>query len=157
MSSPTESSYRPTYALVAREDQIERLAKSNYARRPEKRRLTPVSESGSYSHSQRRSPNARLRRDDHYGFQRQLTPPIPGRLADSQEERDEAIANSIRSQIENHPGWIEYMQSKAKPQRVSEVLKQYGFVDDRVRELIGRVTPTHWDGAPNCSVEKVGR
>lgn len=155
MSSPSAMDSRPTYSLVTREDQIERLSKSNYARA--ERRLTPVSESGSYGHSQRTtSPNARHRstRHDRYA-DRHLTPPIPGRLADTQEEKDEAIANYIRSHIENHHGWMDYMQSKAKPQRVIEVLRQYTFVEDRVRELIGRKTPPHWDGAPNSYVEKV--
>lgn len=48
------------------------------------------------------------------------------------------------------------MESKAKLQRVSEVLKQYSFVNDLVMDLIGRKTPAHWDGAPNSYVEKVG-
>ncbi|KAH0827958.1 hypothetical protein J3R83DRAFT_3596 [Lanmaoa asiatica] len=159
MSSPTTTHCRPMYSLVTREDQIERLSKSNYVRAP-RRRASPVSESGSYGHSQRTtSPNARHRLSRHDSYagpsRRPLTPPIPGRLADTQEEKDEAIANYIRSHIENHPGWIEYMQSKAKPQRVSEVLNQYAFVEDRVRELIGRKTPVHWDGAPNSYVEKL--
>lgn len=161
MSSPSVTYCRPTYSLVTREDQIERLSRSSYAR-AERRRMSPLSESGSYGHSQRTtSPNARhrLSRHDPYpgSSQRFLTPPIPGRLADTQEEKDEAIANYIRSHIENHHGWVEYMESKAKPQRVSEVLKQYNFVEDRVRELIGLKTPAHWDGAPNCYVEKVSR
>ena len=160
MSPVSAPASRPTYTVSTREDQIERLSKSNYAR-PERRRLTPVSESGSYGHSQRTtSPNARHKSSRHvhdqYAGQRSLTPPIPGRLADTQEEKDEAIANYIRSHIENHHGWIEYMQSQAKPQRVSEVLTQYTFVEDRARELIGRKTPSHWDGAPNCLVERVG-
>ena len=155
MSSPTTSYSRPVYSLVTRENQMERLSKSNYAR-AERRRMSPVSESGSYGHSQRTtSPNARHRSSWH--DHRALTPPIPGRLADTEEEKDEAIANYIRSHIENHPGWIEYMQSKARPQRVSEVLEQYTFVEDRVRELIGRKTPAHWDGAPNSYVGKVSR
>ncbi|KAF8842999.1 hypothetical protein BDN67DRAFT_964880 [Paxillus ammoniavirescens] len=167
MLSPTEM--RPQmYSRVTREDQIERLSKINYVR-GEKRKLSPVSESGSYGHRRGvsrttvpASPSPqlgsqaprKLRRGVHTGqMQRPLTPPIPGRVADTQEERDEAIANYIRSHIENHPGWMQYMQSKAKPQRVSEVLNQYQFVEERVRELTGRKTPAHWDGAPNCVVQ----
>lgn len=158
MASPTETRRRPTYSLVTREDQMERLSKSSYAR-AQSGRFSPVSESGSYGHSQRpTSPQRPLRHDSYAGPSRHLlTPPIPGRLADTQEEKDEAIANYIRSHIENHLGWMEYMQSKARPQRVSEVLKQYTFVEDRIRELIERKTPPHWDGAPNCYVEKVKR
>ncbi|KIK97365.1 hypothetical protein PAXRUDRAFT_230135 [Paxillus rubicundulus Ve08.2h10] len=162
MLSPTGT--RPQmYSSVTREDQIERLSKINYVKE-RKRDLSPVSESGSYGHRRGTSrasipshgsrTHKKPRRGRHTGtIQRPLTPPIPGRLADTQEERDEAIANYIRSHIENHPGWMQYMQSKAKPQRVSEVLNQYQFVEDRVRELIGRKTPAHWDGAPNCYVE----
>lgn len=157
MSSPTTTHRRPTYSLVTREDQMDRLSKSNYARA--ERGMSPISESGSYGHFQRTTlPSVRHQHDQYTGSSRRLlTPPIPGRLADTQEEKDEAIANYVRSHIENHPGWIEYMQSKARPQRVSEVLKQYTFVEDRVRELIGRKTPAHWDGAPNSFVEKVSR
>ncbi|KAF9237522.1 hypothetical protein BU15DRAFT_48632 [Melanogaster broomeanus] len=171
MLSPTE--VRPQrYSMVTREDQIERLSKINYVR-GQKRRLSPVSESGSYGHRRGAShttvsqmspssqPGPQSPRKSRHGRQagssrRLLTPPIPGRLADTQEEKDEAIANYIRSHIENHPGWMQYMQSKAKPQRVSEVLNQYQFVEDRVRDLTGQKTPPHWDGAPNCFVEKVG-
>ncbi|KIJ67882.1 hypothetical protein HYDPIDRAFT_25345 [Hydnomerulius pinastri MD-312] len=173
MMSPIEM--RPhVYPTTTREDQIERLSKINYVR-GQKRRLSPVSESGSYGHRRGMShatvssqasaslqlPNQTPRKSRHtrppgpnQSGVRPLTPPIPGRLADTPEEKDEAIANYIRSHIENHPGWIQYMQSKAKPQRVSEVLNQYRFVDDRVRELTGRKTPAHWDGAPNSVVEK---
>ena len=158
MASHAEAYCRPTYSHVTREDQMERLSKSSYARAPS-RRFSPVSESGSYGHSPPAASPQRSSRLDQYASpsQRLLTPPIPGRLADTEDEKDEAIANYIRSRIENHPGWMEYMQSKAKPQRVSEVLKQYVFVEDRIRELIGRKTPAHWDGAPNSYVEKVSR
>ncbi|KAF9227261.1 hypothetical protein BS17DRAFT_775202 [Gyrodon lividus] len=170
MLSPTDM--RPQmYSTVTREDQIERLSKINYVK-GQKRRLSPVSESGSYGHRRgmpcaavpsHASPSPQSgpqtprnsRHQRHTGLnQRPITPPIPGRLAETQEEKDDAIANYIRSHIENHPGWMQYMQSKAKPQRVSEVLSQYQFVDDRVRELTGRKTPAHWDGAPNCFVGK---
>jgi len=142
---------------MTREDQIERLSKSSYAR-PQSGRFSPPSESGSYGHSQRTTSPHRASRHDRYTgpSQRVLTPPIPGRLAETQEDKDEAIANYIRAHIENHLGWMKYMESKAKPQRVSEVLKQYDFVDDQVRDLVGRKTPAHWDGAPNSFVEKVG-
>ncbi|KAH7925943.1 hypothetical protein BV22DRAFT_1064026 [Leucogyrophana mollusca] len=85
---------------------------------------------------------------------RSLSPPVMGRLADSPEERDDAITNYIRSAVENDPVWIQYMQSKAKPQRVSEVLFQYRFVQGKVQQLAGDTTPPYWDGAPNCRVEK---
>ncbi|KAF8557587.1 hypothetical protein OG21DRAFT_1505085 [Imleria badia] len=155
IASHTETCCRPTFSLVTREDQMERLSKSSYVR-AQSGRFSPVSESGSYGHSQRPTSPQRPSRHDQYAgpSRRLLTPPIPGRHADTQEEKDEAIANYIRSHIENHTGWMEYMQSKANPQRVSEVLKQYAFVEDQIRELIGRKTPPHWDGAPNSYVER---
>ncbi|KAG6375451.1 hypothetical protein JVT61DRAFT_3009 [Boletus reticuloceps] len=147
------ASRRPSYSLATREDQIERLSRSSYA--VQSRSYSPVSESGSYGRSQRTASPHRSQHDPYANpSRRRLTPPIPGRQAEMPEERDEAIANYIRSRIENHPKWMEYMQAKARPQRVSEVLKQYAFVEDRVREFIGRKTPTHWDGAPNSYVEK---
>ena len=157
MAAHAEMFGRPAYLFATREDQIERLSKSSYVM--QSGRFSPVSESGSYGHSQRTASPQRSSRYDHYGgpSRHLLTPPIPGRHADTQDEEDEAVANYIRSHIENHPGWMEYMQSKAGPQRVSEVLKQYAFVEDRIRELIGRKTPAHWDGAPSSYVERVGR
>ncbi|KAF8134571.1 hypothetical protein EV363DRAFT_1161141 [Boletus edulis] len=147
------ASRRPSYSLATREDQIERLSRSSYA--VQSRSYSPVSESGSYGRSQRTASPHRSQHDPYANSsRRRLTPPIPGRHAELPEERDEAIANYIRSRIENHPKWMEYMQAKAGPQRVSEVLKQYAFVEDRIREFIGRRTPAHWDGAPNSYVEK---
>ncbi|KAG8214023.1 hypothetical protein J3R82DRAFT_10778 [Butyriboletus roseoflavus] len=141
MSSSSSTSYQPRYSLVTRRDSNGTIIEKQLRQGREEKDVTGLRESSWH---------------DRYtsSSQRVLTPPIPGRLADTQEEKDEAIANYIRSHIENHPGWIEYMQSKARPQRVSEVLKQYTFVEDRVRELIGRKTPAHWDGAPNSYVEK---
>ncbi|KAH7888603.1 hypothetical protein F5I97DRAFT_2003561 [Phlebopus sp. FC_14] len=168
LMSPTES--RPhIYPTITREDQIERLSKINFV--PQKRKLSPVSESGSYGRhrgmpsasvsqasssprfSQHKSRHRRRSPSSPHGI-RSLSSPIPGRLADTQEEKDEAIVNYVRPHVENHPQWIQYIQSKAKSQRVSEVLKQYHFVEDRVRELAGQKTPAHWDGAPNCTVVK---
>ncbi|KAH7913927.1 hypothetical protein BJ138DRAFT_1058157 [Hygrophoropsis aurantiaca] len=85
---------------------------------------------------------------------RSMSPPVMGRFADSQAERDDAVAAFIKQRVENDPAWIQYMQSKAKPQRVSEVLSQYRFVQGKIQELVGDVTPSHWDGAPNSRVRK---
>lgn len=152
-----EPGYQPTYSLVTRKEQMERLSRSSFAK--PRNRYSPVSDTASYSRSHRTpSPTRRSQHDPNASpGRRPLTPPIPGRLAETTEEKDEAIVNYIRTRIENHPGWMEYMQSKGKPQHVSEVLKQYNFVEDRVRELSGRKTPAYWDGAPNSFVEAVGR
>lgn len=61
----------------------------------------------------------------------------------------------IKPLVEDDPQWMEYMESKAKPQRVSEVLKQYHFIQDKVDDFSGMRTPIHWDGAPALEVGKV--
>jgi hypothetical protein len=83
------------------------------------------------------------------------SPNTPGRIASSQEEVDAAIVFFIKPLVEEDPKWMKYMESKAKPPRVSEVLKQYHFVQGKVDELCGTRTPIHWDGAPNLQVQKV--
>ena len=82
-------------------------------------------------------------------------PPIPAQLAETEEERNDAIINWIKPQVENHPNFLRYMQSKAKPQRVSEVLKQYDIVSGVLDQLSGLSTPVDCDGAPGCVVKMV--
>jgi hypothetical protein len=84
-----------------------------------------------------------------------VSPDTLGRMASSQEEVDAAIALFIKPLVEEDPKWMKYMESKAKPPRVSEVLKQYHFVHGKVDELCGTRTPIYWDGAPNLQVQKV--
>lgn len=67
---------------------------------------------------------------------------------------DDAITKWIKPQVEGHPGFLHYMQSKAKPQSVSEVLNQFDIVDLVSRQLSGLKTPADWAGAPNCSVKR---
>lgn len=88
---------------------------------------------------------------------RELSPPILGRLADTVDERDEAIANFVRSDIESDKGWPRCMSiiSHGGPKRVSDMLWCYNFVEGKVKEHEDRRTPSHWDGAPNCWVERV--
>ena len=76
-------------------------------------------------------------------------------MASSQEEVDAAIVFFIKPLVEEDPKWMKYMESKAKPPRISEVLKQYHFIQGKVDELCGTRTPIHWNGAPNLPVQKV--
>jgi len=85
------------------------------------------------------------------------SPNTPGRMGASQEEVDAAIVFFIKPLVEEDPKWMKYMESKAKPPRVSEVLKQYDFVQGKVNELCSTRTPIHWDGAPNLQVRRVSR
>ena len=81
--------------------------------------------------------------------------PIPAQRAETEEERDDAIIKWIKPQVENHPEFLQYMQSKAKLQRVSEVLKQYEIISHMLEQLSGLTTPVDWDGAPGCVVKMV--
>lgn len=78
-------------------------------------------------------------------------------MGSTQQEIDAAIVRFIKPLVEDDPQWMDYMESKAKPQRVSEVLKQYHFVQDKVDVLSDTRTPIHWDGAPGLEVRKVSR
>ena len=88
---------------------------------------------------------------------RELSPPVLGRLADTVEEREDAIANFIRPDIEGDKGWPRCMSiiSRGGPKRISDMLWCYNFVESKVKECEDRNTPPHWDGAPNCWVERV--
>ncbi|KAG1878103.1 hypothetical protein DFJ58DRAFT_740666 [Suillus subalutaceus] len=87
---------------------------------------------------------------------REISPPIPGRHAETEDERDDAIANFIRSDIEGEKEWPRCMSiiSHGGPKRVSDVLWSYNYVENRVKEHEDKKTPSHWDGAPNSRVER---
>lgn len=88
---------------------------------------------------------------------RELSPPVLGCLADTVEERDDAIAKFIQPDIEGDNGWSRCMSiiSHGGPKRVSDMLWCCNFVESKVKECEDRNTPPHWDGAPNCWVERV--
>jgi hypothetical protein len=88
---------------------------------------------------------------------RELSLPIVARLADTVEERDDAIARFIQSDIESDKGWPRFMSimSHGGPKRISDMLWCYNFVESRVKEHEDKKTPPHWDGAPDCWVERV--
>lgn len=89
--------------------------------------------------------------------ERELSPPVLGRLADTVAERDDAIAKFIQSDIESDKGWPRCMSiiSHGGSRRISDMLWCYNFVESKVKEHENRRTPPHWDGAPNCWVERV--
>ena len=47
------------------------------------------------------------------------------------------IIKSVKSHIEDHEDYPLYQQSKASPQSVSEILRQYKIVSGMLRELSG--------------------
>ncbi|KAL4080354.1 hypothetical protein V8B97DRAFT_2020960 [Scleroderma yunnanense] len=145
-SEPSTScpNIRPQIRVRTRDEQIEALSKVNFA--TSKGRSSPASDVG---------PHKRKRIKLHgQGSTRAVTPPpIPAQLAETEEERDEAIIKWIKPKVDDHPDFLKYMQSKAKPQRVSEVLKQYNLVSNMLQQLSGLKTPIDCDGAPNCMVK----
>lgn len=88
-----------------------------------------------------------------YNIPLPASPNTPGRMGVSQEQVDAAIVHFIKPLVED-PRWMKYMESKGKPPRVLEILKQYQFVQDKVDELANTRTPIHWDGAPNMEIQK---
>ncbi|KAI6032947.1 hypothetical protein F5J12DRAFT_797650 [Pisolithus orientalis] len=105
--------------------------------------------------SSRASDTETHRRKRGWGSTSSITPlSTPSHLAETEGGIDDAITKWIKPQVEGHPGFLHYMQSKAKPQSVSEVLNQFDIVDVVSRQLSGLKTPADWAGAPNCSVKR---
>jgi hypothetical protein len=152
---------------------IDLLSQSDY--RPQKRKrhsqshLSPLDKAPRSSVQRTPSPSRtshRVRQSRHGDQEsyssdedgvREISPPIPGRHAETADERDDAIANFIRSDIEGDKEWPRCMSiiSHGGPKRVSDVLWSYNYVENRVKEHEDRLTPSHWDGAPNSRVERV--
>jgi hypothetical protein len=163
-------SRQPVYSGVTRDTRIELLSQSDY--RPQKRKRP----SQSHSSPQNKAPRSSAQRtpspsctphrarqsrhgdpsSDEDGV-REISSPVPGRHAETADERDEAIANFIRLDIEGDKEWPRCMSiiSHGGPKRVSDVLWSYNYVENRVKEHEHRRTPSHWDGAPNSKVERV--
>ena len=90
-----------------------------------------------------------------YKLQPPSNPNNKGRMGNSPEEVDASIVRFIKPLVEEDPEWTVYMQSTTREQVVSEVLKQYRFVQAKVDELRAVSTPIFWDGAPGLLIEKV--
>lgn len=82
-------------------------------------------------------------------------PNVPGRMGETEEEVDAAIVRFIRPIGQENPVWMDYCASKARPPRISEILKQYQYVQDEVVRLDGIRTPLHWENAPAQIVRPV--
>ncbi|KAG1716641.1 hypothetical protein ID866_519 [Astraeus odoratus] len=156
---------RPQIRVPTRDEQIEALSKINYTA---PRGRVPSGSDASYSKRKRggsKSPSfdsrnnspRKYRRSQYTSSQesaRTITPPsMPSQAAETEEEKNEAIVKWIKPQVESHKNFIQYMQSRAKLQRVSEVLEQYKAVAGIAKDLAAKVTPTDLDGAPNCMVD----
>ncbi|KAG0706089.1 hypothetical protein DFH29DRAFT_903539 [Suillus ampliporus] len=159
------------YAGVTRDTRIDLLSQSDY--RPQKRKRPSQSHSSPHNKRSRssvqRTPSPshtprRARRSRHGDQEsssdedqvREISPPIPGRHAETVDDRDDAIANFIRSDIESDKEWPRCMSiiSHGGPKRVSDMLWSYNYVETKVKEHEDRKTPSHWDGAPNSRVER---
>lgn len=170
--SRPQMSRQPVYSGVTRDARIDLLSQSDYRpqkrKRPSQSHLSPQNKAPRNSVQRTPSPNHTLHRarQSRHGDQessssdedgvREISPPIPGRHAETADERDEAIANFIRSDIEGEKEWPRCMSiiSHGGPKRVSDVLWLYNYVENRVKEHEDKKTPSHWDGAPNSRVER---
>jgi len=170
--SRQQVSRQAMYSGVTRDMRIDLLSQSDY--RPQKRKrhsqshLSPLDKAPRSSVQRTPSPSRtshRVRQSRHGDQEsyssdedgvREISPPIPGRHAETADERDDAIANFIRSDIEGDKEWPRCMSiiSHGGPKRVSDVLWSYNYVENRVKEHEDRLTPSHWDGAPNSRVER---
>jgi len=63
----------------------------------------------------------------------------PVRLVETEEEKNDAIIKWIKSQLNHHPDYVLYLQSKTKLQTVPEVLNQYKIVSRMLGLLSGLV------------------
>ncbi|KAG1815962.1 uncharacterized protein BJ212DRAFT_1355708 [Suillus subaureus] len=160
------------YSGVTCDTRIDLLSQSDYRpqkrKRPSQSHLSPQNKAPRNSVQRTPSPSRtphrarQVRHEDQEGSSsdedgvREISPPIPGRYAETADERDDAIANFIRSDIEGEKDWPRCMSitSHGGPRRVSDVLWSYNYVENRVKEHEDRKTPSHWDGAPNSRVER---
>ncbi|KIK40453.1 hypothetical protein CY34DRAFT_807192 [Suillus luteus UH-Slu-Lm8-n1] len=164
-----EMSRQPTYSEVTRDARIDLLSQSDYRpqkrKRPSQNHPAPQNKAPRSSVQKTPSPSCtphRARQSRHGDLSsdedgsREISPPIPGRHAETADERDEAIANFIRLDIEGDKEWPRCMSiiSHGGPKRVSDVLWSFNYVENRVKEHEDRKTPSHWDGAPNSRVER---
>ena len=76
-------------------------------------------------------------------------------LVETKEEKDHVIVSWIKSQVENHPGFLPFVRSRAKPQCVSEILEQYNIITAMLQQLARQPTAIDCDGAPGCTVKTV--
>lgn len=172
--SRQQMSRQVMYSGVTRDTRIDLLSQSDY--RPQKRKRPSQSHSLPQNKAPRNSvqrtpsPNCTPNRarqsrhgdresssSDEDGMRElSLSPPVPGRHAETVDERDDAIANFIRSDIEGDKEWPRCMSiiSHGGAKRVSDVLWSYNYVENKVKEHEDRKTPSHWDGAPNSRVER---
>ena len=56
-------------------------------------------------------------------------------------ELHETISKAIDTIIQKDPGWVDFFRAKAAPQRASEVLKQYRFVQRIMDAWVGKRAP----------------
>lgn len=170
--SRQQMSRQAMYSGVTRDTRIDLLSQSDYRpqkrKRPSKSHASPQNKAPRSSIQKTPSPSCtphRARESRHGDREssssdedgvREISPPIPGRHAETVDERDDAIANFIRSDIEGDKEWPRCMSiiSHGGPKRVSDVLWTYNYVENRVKEHEDRKTPSHWDGAPNSRVER---
>ncbi|KAI6046071.1 hypothetical protein EDC04DRAFT_1869523 [Pisolithus marmoratus] len=135
------ASTRRTTRMLSRDARIEAHSEVDYATLKE--RTSQVSDTE--THKRKRG----------WGGTRSATPlTTPSHSAEAEKDRDDAIIKWIMPKVKNHPEFLHYMQSKAKPQSVSEVLKQFDIVDLISQQLSGLTTPVDCAGAPNCSVKR---
>ena len=71
------------------------------------------------------------------------------------EERDDVIIRWIKPQVEDHPEFSLYTESKAKMPHLSKVIKQYMIVSVMLGQLSGLIMLIDYDGAPSCTVKMV--
>lgn len=116
--------------------------------RPDRR-----SSSQSPSPSHRSPPRSARRKDKEKEVQESRTPsPMQNALRDyrpydsptSDQEPDEVhhlVSVATDTLIQKEPGWVEFFRARAAPQRASEVLKQYQFVQKLIDKLVGKKAP----------------
>ncbi|OJA17835.1 hypothetical protein AZE42_03327 [Rhizopogon vesiculosus] len=172
-TSQQQSSKQAMYSDAVREPCPDPLSQSDHRSQKRKRHSknhssihrevlrSPFQESPSPSHT----PN-RARQSGHADREsssssdedeiRESSPPVLGRLADTVDDRDDAVAKFIRSDIESDEGWPRCMSiiSRGGSKRISDMLWCYDFIERKAKECKDKQTPPHWDGAPNCWVER---
>ena len=68
--------------------------------------------------------------------------------------RNDAIVRWMKLKVTSHPAYAPYMESKTRPQRIAEVIRQYGLVSEMLRRFAGETVTDDCYG-PDVSGLKV--
>lgn len=87
------------------------------------------------------------------------TPIYPGLLTGSESHKhskvDSAIIRWLKPFVTQEPGWSEFVESRRTMMTVGEQMKHYRFVQNKVDQFVGTLTPPELEDAGSEAITKV--